>query len=61
MSKGVTELIGELQVQLGMLLSHIERGKQDDYGRFRVDIPRLHVSKAREALDASYGKEVATK
>jgi hypothetical protein len=60
-SKVATELVMELQIQLGLILAHVERGEIADGGRIKVEIPTSLLLKAREALDASYGREVAVK
>lgn len=50
--KGVSELIGELQVQLGILIRLAEEGNS---------VPEWWLDKARKALDESYGREVVSK
>jgi hypothetical protein len=60
-SKGVYELVSDLQYQLALLVGMLERGKRGEDDRVSVDVPMEWIEESRAVLDASYGKEVATK
>jgi hypothetical protein len=60
-SKGVCELVSDLQYQLALLVGMLERGKRGEDDRVSVDVPMEWIEESRAVLDASYGKEVAAK
>jgi hypothetical protein len=60
-SKGVYELVSDLQYQLALLVGMLERGKRGEDDRVSVDVPMEWIEESRAVLDASYGKEVAAK
>jgi hypothetical protein len=60
-SKGVYELVSDLQYQLALLVGMLERGKRGEDDRVSVDVPVEWIEESRAVLDASYGKEVAVK